>query len=100
MADRYVVAEMLKLQVAGKEVGVLFFGQSIEILCVDRAESLFSFIECGRQLFTAIFPFLLPSEFFTERDVFSLTRLWLLSAEVVFGEARLFTQESWQDCAS
>ena len=91
---------MFKLPVAGKEVGVFFFGQSIEIFCVGPAESLFSSIDLGRQLMTAMFPLLLPGEFSTERDVFSLARLRLVSAEVVFWEARLFTQESWQDRAS
>ena len=90
---------MFKLPVAGKEVGVFFFGQRIEIFCVGPTESLFSSIDRGRQLMTAMFPLLLPGQISTVRD-FSLARLWLVSAEVVFWEARLFTRESWQDCAS
>ena len=84
---------MFKLPVAGKEVGVFFFGQSIEVFCVGPAESLFSSIDLGRQLMTAMFPFFLPGQFSTERDVFSLARLRLVSAEVVFWEASLFTQD-------
>ena len=85
---------MFELPVAGNEGGVFFFGQSIEIFCVGPAESLFSSIDLGRQLVTAMFPLLLPGQFSTERDVFSLARLRLVSAEVVFWEARLFAQDT------
>ena len=84
---------MFKLPVAGKEVGVFFFGQSIEIFCVGSTKSLFSSIDLGRQLMTAMFPFFLPGQFSTERDVNSLARLRLVSAEVVFWEARLFAPD-------
>ena len=40
-----------------------------------------------------MFPLLLPGQFSTERDVFSLARLRLVSAEVVFWEARLFAPD-------
>ena len=43
---------------------------------------------------TAMLPLLLPGQISTERDVFSLTRLRLVSAEVVFWEARLFAPDT------
>ena len=94
MTNRDIVGKVFKLPVAGKEVGVFFFGQSIEVFCVGPAESLFSSIDLGRQLVTAMLPLFLPDEFSTERDVFSLARLRLVSAEVVFWEACLFAQDT------
>ena len=82
---------MFKLPVAGKEVGVFFLCQRSKIFCVGPTESLFSSIDLGRQLVTAMLPLFLPGQFSTERDVFSLARLRLVSAEVVFWEAGLLT---------
>ena len=90
LTNRDIVGKVFKLPVAGKEVGVFFFGQSIEVFCVGSTKSLFSSIDLGRQLVTAMFPLFLPGQFSTERDVNSLARLRLVSAEVVFWEARLF----------
>ena len=93
MTNRDIVGKVFKLPVAGKEVGVFFFGQRIKIFCVGPTESLFPSIDLGRQLVTAMLPLFLPDEFSTERDVFSLARLRLVSAEVVFWEARLFAPD-------
>ena len=82
---------MFKLPIVREEVGVPFVCQRSKIFCVGPTESLFSSIDLGRQLVTAMFPLLLPGQFSTERDVFSLARLRLVSAEVVFWEAGLLT---------
>ena len=40
LTDGYVVAEMLKLPEAGKEVGVVLAGQRIKIFCIGSTQSL------------------------------------------------------------
>ena len=84
---------MFKLPIVRNEVGVFFHCQRSKIFSIGPTESLFSSIDLGRQLVTAMLPLFLPGQFSTERDVFSLARLRLVSAEVVFGEARLFAPD-------
>ena len=90
MTNRDIAGEVFKLPIVREEVGVLLVCQRSKIFCVGPTESLFSSIDLGRQLVAAMFPLFLPGQFFAESDVFSLARLRLVSAEVVFWEARLF----------
>ena len=64
---------MLKLPVAGKEVGIFFTGQGVEIFSVGSTQSPLSTINgCGK-LVAAILPFLLPSLFATKGHIVALT---------------------------